>query len=361
MDDGTIEYFRNGVGLGEAFNNIERGPGLALFPAVSLAFNDSLTANFGGSPFRHPVPGYKPLQIYPEGLLNKADCLLQYLANLARIISRKSDLKHKIIADQSQPSLDTVYVVISALLVDKIASLLHNSYIIEEKVFSFIRSMCVIRSEADKDTVIHPGSADSTLGEFLTLLWTYMETEEMKIFLKKFINYLSSIYKETPTDLEYERQRRVIVVLTCICNHSMTRKHLLEFKFFMKNCLPLFLYIKPPDESVLEQLLPDEHIWTDGIGGPRDKYFKACDKLKSCTLVLYNLQKNLMNTLLNNRDGNENVASSRKIFLCKFRKYVMENSLEHRVSYFLLFFKNSFKAFSFCTPAMYAELQNKAE
>ena len=63
MDEGKIEYYRNGVALGEAFSNIEKGPGLALFPAVSLAYNDSLTANFGGTPFRHPVKGYKPLQV----------------------------------------------------------------------------------------------------------------------------------------------------------------------------------------------------------------------------------------------------------------------------------------------------------
>lgn len=54
MDEGRIEYYRNGVALGDAFKNIEKGPGLALYPAVSLAFNDSLTANFGSSSFRHP-------------------------------------------------------------------------------------------------------------------------------------------------------------------------------------------------------------------------------------------------------------------------------------------------------------------
>lgn len=63
MDDGTIEYYRNGTALGEAFKDIERGAGIALFPAVSLAFNDSITINFGGSPFRHPVPEYSPLQV----------------------------------------------------------------------------------------------------------------------------------------------------------------------------------------------------------------------------------------------------------------------------------------------------------
>lgn len=98
--------------------------------------------------------------------------------------------------------------------------------------------------------------------------------------------------------------------------------------------LPLFLYIKPPDESILEQLLPDDHIWTEGIGGPKEIYLQTCDKLKSCVSILYGLQYNLMMILLNNNDGdkeNDIKDSSRKIFLKKFRTYVFENHLEHRV------------------------------
>lgn len=48
--------------------------------------------------------------------------------------------------------------------------------------------------------------------------------------------------------------------------------------------------------------------------------------------MLYNLQKNLLSVILNNDDGSTNEGSSRKIFLSRLRKYVMENSLEHRVS-----------------------------
>lgn len=62
-----------------------------------------------------------------------------------------------------------------------------------------------------------------------------MDQEDMNKFLRRFIMFLASVYKETPTDLEYERQRMVIVVLSCICNHKQTRKHLLEHIFFKKN------------------------------------------------------------------------------------------------------------------------------
>ncbi|XP_040165617.1 E3 ubiquitin-protein ligase RNF123 isoform X1 [Anopheles arabiensis] len=339
MDAGRIEYYRNGAPLGEAFKDIERGPGLALYPAVSLAFNDSLTANFGGSPFKHPVERYKPLQEAPAVALYQADCLLKYLVNLSGAISQ-----HARVSNGSQKTShsglvtpESMYMLLAACLIERIAPLLGNSYVVEDKVFSYIRGMCVLRSNSHgskNEAPTQPGAPESTLGTFLTLLWTYLELEEMKLFLKKLLNYLANTYKETPVDLEYEKQRKIIVILTCVCNHPATRKYLLEYKFFKKNCLPLFLYTKPPDESTLEQLLPDDHIWTEGLGGSRETYLAACERLKAHTSVLYTLQKNLIHILMNNHDGNEaNSPSSRRIFVAKVRKFVMENNVELRGLY----------------------------
>lgn len=144
MDDGKIEYFRNGVALGEAFGCVNRGPGIALFPAVSLAFDDSLTANFGGSPFRHPVDGYKPLQTYPKEKLNKADFLLTHLVNLARLISSNKTAGNGK-KTWTSPSTETVYMILASSIIEEFADLLGNSYVIEDKVLSYIKSMCVIR------------------------------------------------------------------------------------------------------------------------------------------------------------------------------------------------------------------------
>uniref|UniRef100_A0A182Q7E1 RING-type E3 ubiquitin transferase n=1 Tax=Anopheles farauti TaxID=69004 RepID=A0A182Q7E1_9DIPT len=339
MDAGRIEYYRNGVPLGEAFKDIERGPGLALYPAVSLAFNDSLTANFGGSPFKHPVERYKPLQEAPDIALYQADCLLKYLVNLSGAISqhaRVSSGNQKASVGTGVVSPETMYMLLASCLIERIAPLLGNSYVVEDKVFSYIRGLCVLRSNSGgkNEAPTQPGAPESTLGTFLTLLWTYLEQEEMKLFLKKLLNYLANTYKETPVDLEYEKQRKIIVILTCICNHPATRKYLLEYKFFKKNCLPLFLYTKPPDESTLEQLLPDDHIWTEGLGGSKETYLAACERLKAHTSVLYTLQKNLIHILMNNGDGNETSSpSSRRIFVAKVRKFVMENNVEIRGFY----------------------------
>lgn len=337
MDEGTIEYYRNGIGLGEAFRDIERGAGIALFPAISLAFNDSVTLNFGGSPYRHPVKGYSPLQTNPEAILKNADLLLQLVVNLARVISMAKLKKGPPLGlmkkfTPSGPSPAAVHMVLAGVLVGELAVIINNSYVIEDKVFTYIRSMCVLRSESDSNEVIYPGSIQSTLGTFFTLLWSYLDLSTMKLFIGKLVSFLSSMYRETSVHLEYEKQRMVIVILTCMCNHPHNRKYLLEYLFFKKSCLPQFLYIKPPDESTLAELLPDDHVWTEGLGGPKEKYLEACRKLSQCTEILYVLQKNLVEKLLNNADGDICTPSSRKVFMFKLRKYVIENSLEHRVN-----------------------------
>lgn len=325
MDKGTIEYFRNGHALGLAFEDIERGPGFSLFPAVSLAFNDSLTANFGGSPFRYPVPGYKPLQSPPHKLLYQADYLLEYLVNVARLITSKQKSASSAPKLSNDISIDSFYILIASNLVERMVPLLLNSYIVEEKIMKIIQNLCVMKSTININSLIQPGEIGSTLEAFLSLLWTNMEDAEIKIFLKRLLNFLSCSFKETPTDLEYESQRKIIVILTCLCNHTQTRKYFLENKFFKKNCLPLFLYIKPPDETTLELLLPDDSIWTLGLGGDKQTYLEACEKLKSYTSILYMRQKSLIVTLLNNTDGSDDSPSSRKIFMSRFRSFTLEN------------------------------------
>lgn len=95
--------------------------------------------------------------------------------------------------------------------------------------------------------------------------------------------------------------------------------------------LPMFLYIKPPDESTLGELLPDDDVWTEGLAGPKTRYLDACEKLVRATDILYVLQKNLVEQLLDNDDTDDRGPSSRKIFITNLRKYVVENSIEHRV------------------------------
>lgn len=192
MDDGKIEYYRNGVSLGIAFDDVARGPGIALFPAASLAFDDSLTVNFGGSPFRHPVDGYSPLQMSPIVKLEKAEFLLNHLVNVSRVISTNRPQK---LRSNKDVSADTTYALLASILINEIAPILCNNYVIEEKVFKHVKGMCVIRTNIDSNNVIYPGMTESTLGTFLSLIWNF-QGDIMKCFLGKFVNFLSSMYRE---------------------------------------------------------------------------------------------------------------------------------------------------------------------
>lgn len=193
MDDGKIEYYRNGISLGIAFDDVSTGPGIALFPAVSLAFDDSLTANFGGSPFRHPVDDYKPLQMRPVAKIEKADFLLNHLVNIARVISTNRPQKCR---SNMDVSTEATYAILASLLVGQISPIIRNNYVIEEKIFKHVKGMCVIRTNIDSNNIIYPGLTESTLGTFFSLLWTYLPSDVMKCFLSKFVIFLSSMYRE---------------------------------------------------------------------------------------------------------------------------------------------------------------------
>ncbi|CAD7092671.1 unnamed protein product [Hermetia illucens] len=332
MEQSKIEFYKNGVSMGVAFSGFERGPGLVLYPAISLAYNESLVANFGNVPFQYPISGYQPLQMKPETQLDTTELLMGYLVNLSGIMSRQKTRQDK---KENKGAKKSMYALIAAALIEKLSDHLLSPYVIADKFFHYVKNLCVLRSEADKDAVILPGSPESTLGTLLTLLWVHLDDSEMKFILKTFLNMLQNMFRQTSKDLEYEQQRRVIVVLTCLCNHPQTRKFYIDNKFFKDNCLPMLLYLKPPEYTQMISLLPDDSVWVKGVGGSKEKYSAACDKLNTSVKMLYNLQKNLLSVILNNDDGSTNEGSSRKIFLSRLRKYVMENSLEHR-AFFLL-------------------------
>lgn len=193
MDNGRIEYYRNGASLGVAFSDVRRGPGIALFPAMSLAFDESITANFGGSPFRHPIESYQPLQCYPRAKLEKAEFLLNHLVNVARVISTARPQRSR---SNKDASTDASYVILSSALLNELSPMLCDSYVIEEKVFRTVKSMCIIRTNIDTNNIIHPGMPESTLGTFLSLFWTNLPNDTIKSFVKKFVAFLSSMYRE---------------------------------------------------------------------------------------------------------------------------------------------------------------------
>lgn len=52
------------------------------------------------------------------------------------------------------------------------------------------------RSEPKQNACIYPGQPESTLGTFLTLLWSNLELDDVKEFIGKIVKYMSSMYRE---------------------------------------------------------------------------------------------------------------------------------------------------------------------
>uniref|UniRef100_W8AXB6 RING-type E3 ubiquitin transferase n=1 Tax=Ceratitis capitata TaxID=7213 RepID=W8AXB6_CERCA len=337
IDDEKIEYLRNGKSMGIAFTKLERGPGISFFPAVSLGYNQGLQVNFGNTPFKYPAEGFMPLQAKPIVRLQKADILLGYLVNLSNVLAHNPACKKKEHTDGKISTKKTVYVVFATLLIEKLTQVLFDPYVIEDKLLPHIINLCSVTNETDQDSIL-PGTPESTLGALLSILWNYLENEEVKFLMRKLMNALLSTFTHTHIGLDYEKQKRVITILTCICNHTQTRKTYLEYKFFKKHCLALLMYIRPPEYKYMQQLVPDSIAWTEGVGGPKQKYLAQVDKITKATEAIYIMQKNLLILLLTNTDGDELAPSSRKIFISKLRRYVMDLSMEQRPfhSFFLM-------------------------
>ncbi|KAM7363066.1 kip1 ubiquitination-promoting complex subunit 1 isoform 2-T2 [Cochliomyia hominivorax] len=338
VDNELIEFYRNGKSMGPAFEKLEKGPNISFFPAISLGYNQGVQANFGNAPFKYPVPGYMPLMAKPIITLEKADLLLQYLQNLAAVVARHNCEMRKRPKDDKLSTKKTVYVVFCTLLIEKLTPLLFNTYVIEDKLLPLMGEMCNMKNESD---AVLPGHPESILGALLNIFWNYLEVDEMKFLLKKLANAMLSDFTHTNKGLDYEQQRHALQILICLCNHTRTRKTYLEYKFFKKHYLALLMYIRPPEFNYMQTLIPDHMAWTEGIGGPKSKYMSVVEKIAKSTEFLYALQKTLLITLLTNNDGDEKTPSSRKLFLAKLRRYVMDLSMEQRPFHSFFFMQSS--------------------
>jgi Kip1 ubiquitination-promoting complex protein 1 len=79
--------------MGEAFDNIRLGPGMAYFPTVSLAFTEKVVTNFGSTPFCYPVPGFEPIQKPPLHDVARAEQLCKWLLQLLVLFDCKYEVR----------------------------------------------------------------------------------------------------------------------------------------------------------------------------------------------------------------------------------------------------------------------------
>ncbi|CAB3229651.1 unnamed protein product [Arctia plantaginis] len=417
LDKGTLEFFRNGLSLGVAFDNVTHGAGLAYFPAVSLAMQEHLYANFGHVPFVFPVDNFMPLQAAPTRECTRAMLLFKSLDALLDELARPSELKTTLTAKSSKAksdtskgmeeevalrihSTDSVYsprssphadidiqnaenkkmsrkaflMSLARLVVVELGGVLRLSYVVVSELLPRMRGQLGLKSRSlnpDQHAVeFYTKVKDENfvdlaskllaqpqprLCTMLDLLWTFLDESALCDILEHCIVRECLLYDLVTQDIHFYQQMDGVYVLCGLMQHRETRHHLVKYVFFNKITLALFMFdnflnVKCPDDSVLRTVIR-KPWWqrptsVQGETDPRiaDKiskllppypndtmieaqYREDCERISKAVAPLEQVQLEFLLMLLDNTDGTNMVPSTRKIFLDKFRRYIMDNCI----------------------------------
>ncbi|KAI1287430.1 putative E3 ubiquitin-protein ligase [Halotydeus destructor] len=345
LEDGTIDFYRNGKHLGLAFNRIRAGPGIVYFPAVSLAYNESLMANFGATPIKYPVPGYQPLQEIPYSDVAKADVLLTWTVNLIKYQSQCNDGPTAPAGlNVPAPGMSLSYFLIGNIIIQKLNALVRNKYVVEA---CLLRKLLSLRDSQE----IH---------SLLCLLWSLLEKQQLEECLEalswalingyRYSTVLSDSFQgeviglhETTSATSYSTstafyvpaigssslslcpinfsaQRKYLLVFLSLIQHSLTRNYLLKHILFDKVKFPLILDIKPViDEEVLQKALFPA-LTPSTLLAPNSGRCLKNEAIESAVSEVESLHQMILDTLIFQDE------MCRIIFLSKFDLFVKENN-----------------------------------
>ncbi|XP_062530350.1 E3 ubiquitin-protein ligase RNF123 isoform X2 [Bombyx mori] len=427
LDRGLMEYYRNGVSLGVAFDKVTHGSGLAYFPAVSLAMQEHLYANFGHVPFVFPVEGFAPIQAPPTRECMKFALLFKSLDALVDELSRPSDLKSGVTAKTSKVKSETSRVQeeevalrihssqsaysprpsphcivdaqssefkkmskraflmsLARIVVLELGTVLRLSYVVVAELLPRLRGALGFRSrsiQVDHQAAEYYASCrdDGFIGLsskllsqpqprlclLLDLLWTFLDESALCDAFEHCVVRECLLYE---LDIYFNQQTEGVYSLCGLMQHTETRHHLIKYVFFNKITFDNFLNIKCPDDNVLRSIVR-KPWWqrptsVQGETDPRvvevaekgmieyspfaptcsekiskflstsrddsrieAQYKEDCDKITKAVAPLEQLQLEFLLMLLDNTDGTNMVPSTRKIFVEKFRRYVLDNCI----------------------------------
>ncbi|XP_015584850.1 E3 ubiquitin-protein ligase RNF123 isoform X2 [Cephus cinctus] len=326
VDNGKIEFYRNGRSLGTAFENITMGAGIAYFPTVSLAYTENLTANFGSTPLRYPVKEYQTLQAPPTLELKKAKLLFEWFFNLIPLIEENKSNENNEEMEEKSMSNQAFLMCLARSVLQHIGPLLAMPYITEAIFIPFVERLSNSGSDRPQN--------NSKLITCLDLLWTFLEEHEIKACFDSAVVYLLSAFRHVSLLLEYPDQSKSLILLINLCQHTATRQNMLKYILFDKVRLANFVHIKPLDEGGLADIVNKTWWETDPVDPSvevnKQAYMDTCERIKSAITEIEALQVELIVTLLDNKDGTEKTPTSRTIFLKKFRRFVQENLISNR-------------------------------
>ncbi|KAJ9584194.1 hypothetical protein L9F63_021458, partial [Diploptera punctata] len=335
LDRGVIEFYRNGKSMGEAFDNIQLGPGMAYFPAVSLAFTENLVANFGSTPMKYPVTGYEPIQEAPFHDVAKTQKLCSWVSKLLMLFDRKYEVLGPEVSQSNEPmSNQALLMGLAKNILDPLGPLFLSPYIIESCLVPFLENLCNLSPSSERNKSKAPMGKKRRLLLFLDMIWAFFEEHELKKCMECVVTCLLTVFRQVSYFLDYPNQKRSLLLLTYLVQHSRTRQYLLEHILFDKVRFANFVHVKPLDEAGLAEVVSqpwwESNISDEKLEENKTAYLSACAKIKESFASIEALQVDLLKTLMDNSDGTPTQPSSRKIFLRKFRNFLQENLLSSR-------------------------------
>ncbi|XP_053618307.1 E3 ubiquitin-protein ligase RNF123-like isoform X2 [Plodia interpunctella] len=441
LDKGTLEYYRNGISMGVAFDKVAHGSGVAYFPAVSLAMQEHLYANFGHVPFVFPVEAYNPLQAAPYKECARTALLFKYVDSLLEELAHLSDLKPPAVTTKSSKtksessktaeeevalrihsneaysprasphamantqnaqnppnaqnaqntevkkmSKKAFLTSLARIVVVELGNTLRLSYVVVSELLPRFRAHLGLRTRGfspdqhslDFYTKCIVDNFNDLSSKFLAqpqprlctlldLLWTFLDESAVCDMLEHCVVRECLMFDVVSPDMNFTQQIEGVYVLSGLMQHRDTRHHLVKYVFFNKITFDNFLNVKCPDDSVLRTVIrkpwwqrptavhgetdpriaemtekgtikksPFAPTMTDKISkilpAPDDstieaQYREDCEKITKAIEPLEHIQLEFLLMLLDNSDGTNMVPSTRKIFLEKFKRYIMDNCI----------------------------------
>ncbi|XP_041973069.1 E3 ubiquitin-protein ligase RNF123-like [Aricia agestis] len=403
LDHETLEFYRNGVSLGPAFEGIPRGAGLAYFPAVSLAMHEHLYANFGHVPFVYPVEGFSPLQAAPTRECARAALLFRSLELIIDELNKMADtnvptdnkscdsgseeeqtlrlhgsdsfrtaraspVDVNTANDTNKISKKAFLISLARIVVTELGTTMRLPYVVVGELLPRLRAYVGLDGKippvqtardfylkAKKDDFLHLAQKlqhqpHTRLCSLLGLMWTFLEEAQLCDILEHCVVRLCLLYEMVSPDMSFDSHIEIVYLLCGMMQHRQTRHNLVKYVLFGKIKFDNFLTIKSPDEGVLRAAL--RRPWWQKptpVQGERDpkiaecedpskcnseedaklesQYKADCDNITKTIAPLENMQLEYMLMLLDNSDASNIVPSTRKIFVEKFKRYILDNCI----------------------------------
>eukprot|EP00053_Salpingoeca_punica_P019404 m.196096 g.196096 ORF g.196096 m.196096 type:complete len:1198 (-) comp17645_c1_seq2:205-3798(-) len=299
LDEGKVQFYRNGHDMGVASINVRVGPNKAYFPAISLVLGESCAVNFGGEPFFYPVAGYSPLQAPPVSLP-----IAEYLvAALARIVDswRASE-------ETQVTRLTSLRTICAGHVWNRLSALLSQRYNLTGPLLSLFMAQ------------LEHDDARARLDLLINLMAAMLEEEPLQDIINSLMRRLAkSCCASSPWRADCSAASFVRVAVALLRNETILRLWLstpqcgLQLEGLLKSRL------EGPDDA--EYAFP--HVWWPGCPPEYDrakfedalqKNRKACQDLEEVQYEMTSILFNTTKPLFSNVRGGQ-LRSPRNFFV----------------------------------------------